>query len=74
MYHESFCGNKNLKKKSRNAWCITACTARIYLDEPKLLDREPLRDCEYDGKFTFTIPFLILGQVTLDEHVNALER
>ena len=41
--------------------------------ELKLLEREPLRYCKCDGDVTFTRPFLILGKVTFDEHVNALE-
>ena len=40
----------------------------------ELLEREPLRYCKCDGKVIFTRPFLILGKVTFDHHVNALER
>ena len=32
-----------------------------------------LRYCKCDGKVTFTRPFLMLGKVTFDDHVNALE-
>ena len=39
-----------------------------------MLEREPLRYCKCDGKVTFTRPFLMLGKVTFDEHVNVLER
>ena len=38
------------------------------------LEREPLRYCKGDGNVTFTKPFLMLGKVTFDEHVNVLER
>ena len=40
----------------------------------KDLEREPLRYWKCDGKVTFTKPFLILGKVTFDEHVNVLKR
>ena len=42
--------------------------------ELKDLEREPLRYCKGDGKVTFTRPFLTLGKVNFDEHVNVLER
>ena len=38
------------------------------------LEREPLRYWKGNGKITFTKPFLILGKVTFDKHVNVLER
>ena len=38
------------------------------------LEREPLRYWKGDGKVTFTKPFLMLGKVTFDKHVNAMER
>ena len=40
----------------------------------KLLEREPLRYFKCDGKVIFTRPLLMLGKVTFDDHVNALER
>ena len=30
--------------------------------------------CDGDGKVSFTRPFLMLGKVTFDAHVNVLER
>ena len=36
--------------------------------------KETLRYCKHDGKVTFTRPFLMLGKVTIDAHINALER
>ena len=36
-----------------------------------LLERDPLRYCKCD---VFTRPFLMLGKVTFDDHVNALKR
>ena len=39
-----------------------------------ILEREPLRYCKCDGKVIFTRPFLMLGKVTFDDDVNALER
>ena len=38
------------------------------------LEREPIRYCKCDGKVTFARPFQMLGKVTSDEYVNALER
>ena len=40
----------------------------------KDLVREPLRYWKGDGNVTFTKPFLMLGKVTFDAHVNILER
>ena len=40
----------------------------------KDLEREPLRNWKGNGKVTFTKPFLTLGKVTFDKHVNVLER
>ena len=40
----------------------------------KFLERESLRYCTDGGKVTFTRPFLMLGKVTFDEHVNVLDR
>ena len=37
------------------------------------LEKEPVRYCKSDEKI-FTRPFLMLGKVTFDEHVNALKR
>ena len=46
-------------------------------------ENRPLRNLNFwkeshldkcDGNVTFTIPFLMLGKVTFDEHVNVLER
>ena len=39
----------------------------------KLLETEPSTYCKCDLKVIFTRPFLMLGKVTFDEHVNALE-
>ena len=33
-----------------------------------------LKTCKGDGKVTFTKPFLMLGKVTFDKHVNVLGR
>ena len=43
-------------------------------NELKLLEREPLRYCKYDGNVTFTRSLLMLSNVTCDKHANALER
>ena len=40
----------------------------------KDLEREPLRYWKGDGKVTFIEPFLMLGKVTYDKHVNVSER
>ena len=44
------------------------------IDLLKDLGREPLRYWKGDGNVTFTKPFLMLGKVTFDAHVNILER
>ena len=51
---------------------VTSEMKKIYL--LKDLEREPLRYWKGNGKMTFTKPFLILGKVTFDKHVNVLER
>ena len=38
------------------------------------LERQPLGYCKCDGNVTFIPPFLMLGKLTFDEHVNVLER
>ena len=40
----------------------------------KHLERESLTYCKSDGNVTFTRHFLVLDQVTFDEHVNVLGR
>ena len=48
------------------------------LAQPKLFkardETDLLRYCKCNGKVTFTRPFLLLGKVILDEHVNVLEK
>ena len=56
---------------------ITTYTVRKYTFKVpvlKDLEREPLRYWKGNGKVTYTKPFLILGKVTFDKHVNVLER
>ena len=47
---------------------------RPLIKEHKRFERELLRYCKGNRKVIFTKPFLMLGKVTFDEHVNALVR
>ena len=53
---------------------MTFTVQKHTFNDLKLLESELFRYCKCDRKVIFTRPFEMLGKVTFDDRVNALER